>query len=89
MLWVSSQVSRLVFLATLGASLGSANFAFSHPGHAREIVTSDHAMHYVLQPEHGLFPIIAAIVSAVLMVGAYRKRRLQQRLTPVRVPRDR
>lgn len=51
------------------ARVGSA-----HPGHAPEVVSADSAMHYFLQPEHGV-PWAILLIVAAMGYGLHRRLR--------------
>ncbi len=57
--------NRFALLSSLTASallwiLGAAD-CFAHPGHSVQVVSSGSALHYFLQPEHGLPLAIFAV----------------------------
>ncbi len=79
------RIALPIFLAGLGSSTAQA-----HPGHAREVLSAENPLHYVLQPEHALVTGIAlASLMAVTLVVWLRAAavRRQQRLQPIRVRR--
>ncbi len=47
-------------VAVIAAALMSTS-AWGHPGHAIELAPADSPLHYMIQPEHALFAIAAAM----------------------------
>ena len=62
----TSLLAALVLLGCIGDP------AAAHPGHAMDVVPPESAMHYLLQPEHAAWNLLA-VACVLIALAAYRK----------------